>query len=318
MIYAPVIIPTLNRDEHLIRCIESLKNNSYAKYTELYVGLDYPPSAKYEEGYNKINDYLKNGVDGFKAVYIIRRPINMGPIMNGRTLIDEILAKYDRYIFTEDDNEFSPCFLEYADTALEKYENDESIMGICASSTPPLDYDGVSELIKTNYFSAHGYATWRDKENEFFNTMCREYIEDICCSKSKMFNLRYKDPRTISLLASALLRKEKIYQTKDGSIPILDTVRMIYACAEDKYILASVTPMVRNWGYDGSGANCIKENNDYSKRNILLDDKYDIYEKKVCECRVNPAMSIKKRILRLSAELRIAIWRIISKHRMHE
>ena len=55
--YAPVIIPTLNRHEHLIRCINSLKRNPLAKETELYISLDYPPAEKYVDGYLKIKKY---------------------------------------------------------------------------------------------------------------------------------------------------------------------------------------------------------------------------------------------------------------------
>lgn len=50
-IYAPVIIPTLNRIEHLKRCIESLEKNTGADKTEVFVSLDFPPSDKYLQGY---------------------------------------------------------------------------------------------------------------------------------------------------------------------------------------------------------------------------------------------------------------------------
>ena len=62
MTYAPIIIPTLNRIEHLTRCIESLRKNRLADKTDLYIALDYPPSQKYEEGYEKVKAYLENGI----------------------------------------------------------------------------------------------------------------------------------------------------------------------------------------------------------------------------------------------------------------
>ena len=54
MIYAPVLIPTLCRDEHFIRCIESLKRNAWAKYTDIYIALDFPCKESHWDGYNKI------------------------------------------------------------------------------------------------------------------------------------------------------------------------------------------------------------------------------------------------------------------------
>ena len=45
--YAPVIIVTLNRYEHFKRCLDSLEKCTGANKTDVYVGLDYPPSEKY-------------------------------------------------------------------------------------------------------------------------------------------------------------------------------------------------------------------------------------------------------------------------------
>ncbi len=53
--YAPVAIPTLNRIDHLKRCISSLAKNEYAKYTNIYISVDYPPNEKYLDGYNEIS-----------------------------------------------------------------------------------------------------------------------------------------------------------------------------------------------------------------------------------------------------------------------
>ena len=46
--YAPVLIPTLNRYEHLKQCLESLSKCSLAEHTEVYIALDFPPSEKYD------------------------------------------------------------------------------------------------------------------------------------------------------------------------------------------------------------------------------------------------------------------------------
>ncbi len=37
----PIIIPTLCRYEHFVRCIESLKENKYAQYTDIYWHCEY-------------------------------------------------------------------------------------------------------------------------------------------------------------------------------------------------------------------------------------------------------------------------------------
>ena len=59
-ICAPIIIPTLNRHEHLKKCIESLQKNKLAKQTELFISVDFPPNEKYKVGYEKVVEYLQN------------------------------------------------------------------------------------------------------------------------------------------------------------------------------------------------------------------------------------------------------------------
>ncbi len=62
MIYAPVLIPTLNRYDHLRQCLESLSRCSWADKTDVFVALDYPPEVnreKYEEGWQCNKAYLR-------------------------------------------------------------------------------------------------------------------------------------------------------------------------------------------------------------------------------------------------------------------
>ena len=59
MNYAPVVIPTLNRYEHLKQCLESLEKCTGAEYTDVYIGVDYPPNDRYVEGWKKVDAYLQ-------------------------------------------------------------------------------------------------------------------------------------------------------------------------------------------------------------------------------------------------------------------
>ena len=56
MIYAPILIPTLCRSKHFIRCIESLKKNGWAMYTDVYVALDYPSKELTGKGIIKLGN----------------------------------------------------------------------------------------------------------------------------------------------------------------------------------------------------------------------------------------------------------------------
>ena len=140
MIFAPVIIPTLNRYEHFRKCLESLEACTGAENTDVYVALDFPPSEKYVDGWKKNDAYLKEKAlnNRFHSLIVYRREINyfFSGKGNGQTAIDDLPSEVDRYIFSEDDNVFSPNFLEYINKGLEIYKNDPSVLAICGYSHP--------------------------------------------------------------------------------------------------------------------------------------------------------------------------------------
>ena len=106
MIYAPVLITTLNRYEHFKETITSLSQCTGADMTDLYIALDYPPTPFYEDGYRKIVEYLPT-ISGFKSVNIIKREKNYGMGKNFHDALHQVIfTKYDRFIFSEDDNLF--------------------------------------------------------------------------------------------------------------------------------------------------------------------------------------------------------------------
>lgn len=321
MVYAPIVIPTLNRVEHLSRCLESLKKSPLAKETDVYIGLDYPPSDKYKEGYEKMKSFLDQGIEGFKSVNIICRSENMGGVKNGFALKEYACEKYGRCIFSEDDNEFAPGFLEYMNEALTKYEDREDIIAIYAyrPKVKRLAEDSREAFI-TTYFSAYGFGCWKNKESLLEQQLNVSYIEDLACSKNKQKRLKSNLPEAMCYLCSILLRKEPVYQTKDGRIELIDTERIVYSIAEHKYILCSPVPLVKNWGYDGSGEHCDTNKSSMITQTVLSEDihagiilsddpkEYDL-DYKLNKSRIVPYVS---------AHVRIWLWRIIARRKMHD
>ena len=165
MVYAPILIPTLCRDEHFIRCIESLKKNSWAEYTDVYVALDFPAKESHWDGYKKICTYLEGDFSEFSKFVVVKREENYGSFKNMISLREQILKKYDRYIRTDDDIEFSPNFLEYMDKCLEYYEDDENVIAVTGYSYP-IEWN-IAEgcnTMKSNFVcSTWGLGFWKKK-----------------------------------------------------------------------------------------------------------------------------------------------------------
>lgn len=240
--YAPILIPTLNRYEHLKRCVDSLATNTYANETELVIGLDFPPSEKYQDGYKKIKEYLPT-ISGFRKVTVLTTDVNLNPVGNFTRLVDYVTNEgYDSFISTEDDNEFSPNFLSYCNWALEYFKEDKSIFYICGYNlveTPNLK----NNVYKYNHgFCAWGCATWLDRrprelESYDFDRM-KSFVDSL------PLNVIFEKKRIV-LAASLLYMIKKKYVLGDTAFQIIpDDYRW---CIFPKLSLS------RNWGHDGSG-----------------------------------------------------------------
>lgn len=238
--YAPIIIPTLCRFEKFKVLIESLaKNKEYASQTELVIGLDYPPSNKYEEGYLAIKAYLPT-IKGFGKVTIIEHSENKGAIGNEDYLINYVYSKgYDRYIFTEDDNEFSPNFLEYINKGLDKYNSNPRVYSISGYNYP-INMDSYEKNIFASYHcSAWGCGYWKKKR--VVHTLSS--ITGFVFTPSHFFKLLLKAPRHfISLLF--MYKKHEVHG---------DACHEIYCCINNWVSIFPTISKVRNWGHDGSG-----------------------------------------------------------------
>lgn len=252
-IYAPVVIPTLNRYEHFKRCLESLERCTDADKTDIYVGLDYPPSEKYVEGWKKIDAYLskKEKNNRFRNLYVRRRDHNCGvgrEGSNSRLLVNEIQNVYDRYIFSEDDNEFSPNFLSYCNWGLEYFKDDERIIAICGYNlieTPDLKND---VYIYNDAFNAWGAAFLFKRRKRLRSLHDLEKIKKIVDSY----------PLSIIFNEKVMLASSMLYMIKKNQI-FGDTI--IQAIEEDKkWCVFPKISKVRNWGHDGSGLHCGSSN----------------------------------------------------------
>lgn len=299
MVYAPVIITTLNRKVHLKRCIESLQRNSWAKYTTLIIGVDYPPSEKYQAGYHEVCAYLQKEIEGFAKVEITYHKENLGPHENFLFLARTIREWCDRYIFTEDDNEMSPNFIEFIDKGLELFEHNDSVLAICSTGAENEQESPEENVVLTHNYSAHGYGTWFKKEDEFSAQITREYFENIGRSIKTLWKLYRYDPELVFTCQSAIFRKEKLYQISDGSIPIIDMTIKVYSVLENKYVVCPCIKKSRNWGYDGSGVNCLNVKG--RLRNVAIDGRknFDFHfseEMKISKVQKKYSLEIKGRI----------------------
>lgn len=257
MKYAPIIIPTLCRYKHFTRLIESLKRNGWAKFTDIYVGLDYPPSDKYKEGWNQICEYVEKGdFSVFASFTVLKHTKNLGSFGNLGSLYNIVASRYDRYIIMEDDIEASSVFIEYIDKCLDRYENDPDVVGVTGYSYP-VEWD-VSEdatIIKQNFCaSAWGTGFWINKSTAFRNDIFSgKHLDRINAVIKERLYERMIDASLREYIPAAVSPFRKMQKMM---LCTTDIAIRAYLAVENKYYVQPVISKTRNHGFDGSGKYC--------------------------------------------------------------
>ncbi len=277
---APIYIPTLSRDAHFIRGLESLKKNGWAKYTDVYIALDYPAKESHWEGYRKICDYLENGdFSAFAGFFVIKREKNIGSLANIDSMRDELMEKYDRWIMAEDDIEFSPVFLEYMNKCLDLFENDPEVFAI-NGYTYPVPYkvsEGSNTVKQFATVSEWGIGYWKKKYLEARDRIQNGYLREQFpyAARSgileRMVNSRRCDYINYALSGNA----DPLYTH------MTDISMGIYINLNDMCVISPVLSKTRNHGFDGSGLYCGKI--EYASGKHSMDFDYDRQEMDMSE-----------------------------------
>lgn len=254
MEYAAVIIPTLNRKKHLKRCVESLLKSKESEYTDLYISVDYPPNDKYWDGYDDVKEYV-NTINGFQKVEVFFQRTNLGPGLNRNFLEQKIKEDgHDKYVFTDDDNEFSANFLEYINWGLEKYADDESIYAICSKADFLFDNKKTdSDFMILKAYNPYGAGHWLHKNEKCRKYLTQDNIEKIYLSTELQNKIYMESPMLLRCLATDLTRDVHAMRGKDGGITYIDIWENVYCIVNDKKCIIPIIGKSRNWGIDGTG-----------------------------------------------------------------
>ena len=272
-VYAPVIIPTLSRYEHFKRCLESLERCTEAKNTNVYIGLDYPPSEKYAEGWKKIDAYLakKEKSNGFMNLYVRRRKENCGVCKKGSNmnlLINEVRPIADYYITSEDDNEFSPNFLVYMNLLLNKFKDDERILSVCGYLFLNKKIPINNTCFLSSFANSWGCGRWSHKMPKYATQGKLNYLNSVLFSWRTSFKLFRKRSASLNGFITMFFKNEYYGD-------IFRTAEMLL---EDEYSIFPVVSKVRNWGVDGSGLHSGKEkSNTFALQEIDQNSQFELW-----------------------------------------
>lgn len=263
-LYAPVVIITCNRIEHLRECVESLAACTHAEKTELYISVDYPPGEKYVEGFKKVKEYVKD-IQGFKKVNVWIQETNLGPEANEHFVQEKAFETYDFLIFTEDDNVFAAAYLDYMNQMLRRFEKDPRVYSVAGFNM--LKLSGPSKIYKCYTFQPWGNGKWKDKWHYLRDLNRVEVYEASSRNFFKIAGLYFRNKWIFCVYVSFLLKGKEAqnYRLSDSVLTLLFYLLGYYSVFPSK-------SLVKNNGFDGSGVTC-RAGEVPNLDNVELDDE---------------------------------------------
>lgn len=160
---APVLVSVYHRLYTLRHCIDALKANPEAEDTDLYVVSDAAGRPQDVGRVEEVRTYVRQ-ITGFRSVTLIARPENWGASKSIGSAIRELLAKYGRLIFMEDDILPSRAYLSYMNQGLTIYENEPRVFAICGyKSRFRLPRNNSRDVFVLPRYSPWGSGLWAHK-----------------------------------------------------------------------------------------------------------------------------------------------------------
>lgn len=255
-----ILVPTLCRNKHLEKCLESLKKNPWARYVDLYIGVDYPTKDSHWPGYREILKLMERDYSMFRSYHVFKRPTNYGADENMNALYREAIKDHEQFIFMEDDTEFSENYLEYMLKALDYFRDDPDVISVSGYSYPVrLKTEDHCNIITQNaIFNMWGAGFWKSK----FEVFQKEIEEDLCLIRDFSYNIkhhhfsRYRRTDYINCVAGVDPDDSDVREYCHMFTSMTDIAMGVYMQVRGKYQAMPVISKVRNNGFDGTGLYC--------------------------------------------------------------
>ena len=159
----PIILFTYNRPDHTRLTVESLRRNTGAAESDLYIFCDGPKNDQHTEKVRDVRQYLRR-IEGFKSVNMVERDANLGLAKSIIAGTSQVLEKHAACIVLEDDMLSAPTFLLFMNEALRAYRDRDDIFSVTGYNYPleiPPDYPYDAYLSYRG--SSWGWGTWADR-----------------------------------------------------------------------------------------------------------------------------------------------------------
>lgn len=158
MSLAPVALFAYNRPDHLSATLASLEANTLSAETDLVVFCDGARSNADASEVACVRQIARNA-KGFRTLEVVERERNFGLAESIASGVGRLCTERGKVIVVEDDLQLAEDFLEFMNRALDRYENEESVMQISGFqfALPGLD---ERRCVFLPIISCWGWAVW--------------------------------------------------------------------------------------------------------------------------------------------------------------
>lgn len=269
MSLAPIVLFTFNRPKHTEKTLEALSKNTLAKDSDLFIFCDGPKENASKDLLTNINitRNICKKRKWCKTVTIIEFDTNKGLASNIIDGVTNIINRFGKIIVLEDDIVTGKYFLEYMNTALDKYKDKKKVMHITGWRDPIKRTKTDSSFFYPT-MDCWGWATWADRWKYLKKNPI--YYKSLFTEKMIWeFNIEGTDP----WMWNQMLNN---YEGKLNTWAIF-----WYAAIFEKHglCLAPCTSLCKNVGFDFTGTNC--GDNKFQTITRSIDHKILIYPESI-------------------------------------
>lgn len=246
--YAPIILFAFNRPDAIRRTVESLKRNTEASESDLFVFVDGPREScpSDVDNVHRVKEYV-NTITGFSNVERKFSETNRGLALSVITGVSDVINRYGRAIVLEDDLILSENCLSFLNQGLDMYEEKHEVFSVCAYTNKvsiPKNYNDDAYFCVRS--SSWGWATWADRWNS---------VDWELNDWAKYVGMKNAFNKWGGSDCYGMLQGWRNGLNKSWAI------RFCFAqFLQQKLSLFPVISKISNEGFDGEGTNCKKYN----------------------------------------------------------
>jgi GNT-I family len=158
MSHAPIAIFVYKRPEHIRRTLAALRECPEFDCSPIYIFCDGPRTAEEESAVLQARTAARKALGG--QGQMIESSKNKGLAASVIEGVTHLCKEYGHVIVVEDDLVVAPHFLEFMNTALNRFENDERVMQISGHMFPVAAFADRTQSLFLPFTTSWGWATW--------------------------------------------------------------------------------------------------------------------------------------------------------------